>query len=140
LPRRGSPPRTSARRLCAMFPDTSDALTSSKSNHLVREIAAYAFGGVARIDHQARPLAQGAVVDVASVGRDEDTIEIAGPLQWHRGDHVVSVAQRRDVTVGVGDLGSAPLQELDDVQRRRLAHVVDVAFVCEATDEDLRPT
>ena len=41
--------------------------------------------------------------------------------------------------IRVGDHGAATLQQMDDVEGRRFAHIVDVAFISNAQQMNMRP-
>ena len=92
-------------------------------------------GRVPEVDDERRLLDELVVVD-PRVRRDDDDAVDARRVERGRREPVLG--QLADVRIVVRDVGALALQELDQLQRRRLARVVDVRLVGDAEDLHLR--
>src|SRR5439155_16837956 len=88
---------------------------------------------IPEVDDDLRTLAQVSLVDGAVPGGDHDAVVALGRV--FDGPEPVEI---RDVRVVIRHLGAALAQQLDDLLRGRLAHVVDVRLVRHAEDQDPR--
>jgi hypothetical protein len=100
-----------------------------------------AFGGVSGVDYQFG-LVDYLLVVIGGVVGDYDYCVVAADVIQRRVGHVEVVvaasAYFGEVGVVVGDRSAPFAEEFDDGQRWGLAEVVDVAFVGQAEDQDLR--
>ncbi len=73
--------------------------------------------------------ARRSIVDPRVGGHDDDAVGRRDPLRRDRPRRARSSSRARNVGVGVGDLGAAAAEQLDQLQRGRLAQVADVLLV-----------
>ncbi len=103
-----------------------------------------AASGVARVHDQLGGVDDRRVVVAGVIGGDDDAIVAADGLRVERHRlHVLVVVvahlvKLREVGIVVVEFRAALLQQLHDFQRGRLAEVIDVFFVGDAEDQDLR--
>src|SRR5579872_1889775 len=103
-----------------------------------------AASGVARVDDQLGRVNDLGVVVAGVVGGNDDAIVTGDGLRVERHRlHVLVVivahlVKLREVGIVVVEFGAALLEQLHDLQRGRLAKVIDVFLVGDAEDEDFR--
>ena len=96
---------------------------------------------VARVDDQPRRVQHHLVVHRPVLGEDRHAVGLGQRRRRDRlGLHVEAAVpgarrQRRHVRIGVLDVGALLVEQRHHVERRRFAHVVDVALVGDAEDQ-----
>ena len=95
---------------------------------------------VARVDDQVGALDDGGVIESGMIGDHDNAVGAARTSlrASSRNQLVVVQANAGDERIAVGDARAAALQQQNNIQRGRLAHVVDIALVSDAQDVNVR--
>src|SRR5438046_10511402 len=103
--------------------------------------ASYAAGGVSRIYDKLRFTHNPLVIVVGGVGHDQDAIILGKVFEWcarHSQIVLAAFANRRERGSVVADLSAFFLQQLNDGERGRLAHIVNGFVVSQLHTPELR--
>ena len=91
--------------------------------------------GIPQVDDQVRVAHEPVVVDVRVCSRDDDRV-VGSRLERLRRQRRSVLGEGRHMRIVIGDVRAGVLQQLDQLDSRRLAHVGDVRLVGHAEHQD----